>query len=85
MPKSSKSSLITRRAWVVQHQGGWYLDQNGIWTDRLEWAWWPLDPHAAAIRLQQLHINLSSCRLVPMTLTAHPAIPWDWQPDESDG
>jgi len=75
----STSYSITRRVWVVQHRGGWYLDAQGVWTDRLEWAWWPLDPHAAAKRLQHLNIDLSICRLVPMTLTTHPSIPWKWR------
>ena len=60
---------------------GRFLDPQGIWTDRLEWAWWPLDPEAAAARLQQLNIDLATCRLVPVTLTAHPSTPWQWRAD----
>jgi hypothetical protein len=66
---------------VVQHRNGWWLDENGLWTDRLEWAWKPLDPYAAASRLQQLKISLTACRLRPLTLTAHPATPWQWLAD----
>ena len=58
---------------------GRFLDPQGIWVCRLYWAWWPLDPDAAALRLRQLHIDLHACRLVPMTLTAHPSIPWAWR------
>jgi hypothetical protein len=63
----------------VQHRGGWYLDAQGVWVDRLEWAWWPLDPHSAAQRLREFNIDLRICRLVPVTVTAHPAIPWNFQ------
>ncbi len=79
--ESSKSSSITRHVWVVQHRNGWWLDPQGIWTDRLEWAWWLLDPHVAAARVQRLGINLAVCQLVPMTITAHPATPWQWHAD----
>ena len=77
MPANSASCSITRHAWVVGRQGR-FLDPQGIWTDRLEWAWWPLDPDAAAVRLQQLGIDLTTCQLVPITLTAHPSTPWNW-------
>ncbi len=79
--ESSKSSSITRHVWVVQHRNGWWLDPQGIWTDRLEWAWWLLDPHVAAARVQRLGIDLAACQLVPLTLTAHPATPWQWHAD----
>jgi len=76
------SCLITRHVWVVQHlRSGWWLDPQGIWTDRLEWAWWLLDPHVAAARVQRLGINLAVCQLVPMTLTTNPSIPWRWRAD----
>jgi len=77
--ESFTSCLITRQVWVVQHRNGWWLNPQGIWIDRLEWAWWLLDPHVAAARVQRLGINLSICQLVPMTLTAHPSIPWQWR------
>ena len=79
--ESSTNSSITRHVWVVQHRNGWWLDENGLWTDRLEWAWKPLDPHVAAARVQRLGINLAVCQLLPMTLTAHPATPWQWHAD----
>jgi hypothetical protein len=66
---------------VVQHLGGQFLDPQGLWTSRLEWAWWPLDPQAAAARLRQLDINLSTCRLIPVVLQAHPSVPWQWRAD----
>ena len=78
---SFRPCLISRLAWVVQDQDGRFLDQNGIWTERLEWGWWPLDPDAAASRLQQLGIDLRTCRLIPVTLQAHPAAPWAWRAD----
>ena len=81
MPANSASCSITRHAWVVMDEHGRVLDPQGIWTDRLEWAWWPLDPEAAAARLQQLGIDLTGCRLVPVTLTAHPSAPWQWRAD----
>ena len=67
--------------WVVQHRNGWWLDPKGIWTDRPEWALTLLDPHVAAARVQRLGISLAVCQLVPMTLTAHPSIPWQWRAD----
>ena len=79
--ESSSPCLISRLVWVVQDQDGRFLDQNGLWTERLEWAWWPLDPDAAASRLQQLGIDLRTCRLIPVTLQAHPAAPWAWRVD----
>jgi len=66
---------------VVQDRDGRYLDQNGLWTERLEWAWWPLDPAAATDRVRQLGIDLESCQLIPMTLRAHQATPWNWSAD----
>jgi hypothetical protein len=67
--------------WVVQHRNGWWLDENGLWTNRLEWAWKPHDSCAAAIRVQQLKISLTVCFLRPLILTAHPSIPWQWRAD----
>lgn len=60
---------------------GRFLDPQGLWVDRMEWAWWPLDPDAAVLRLRQLRIDLHACRLVPMTLTAYPSAPWAWRAD----
>ncbi len=76
---NSANSWITRHVWVVQHRNGWWLDENGLWTDRLEWAWKPLDSYAAASRVQQLKISPTVCRLRPLTLTARPCIPWKWR------
>ena len=76
--ESSKSCLIIRRAWVVQHLGGQFLDPQGDWTSRLELAWQPRDPRVAADRLRHLDIGLSTCRLVPVTLQAKPAMSWQW-------
>ena len=66
---------------MVRDRDGRYLDQNGFWTERLEWAWWPLDPAAATDRVRQLGIDLKSCQLIPMTLRAHLATPWNWSAD----
>ena len=77
--ENSTSCSITRHVWVVQHhRSGWWLDENGLLTDRLEWAWRLLDPHVAAARVRQLGFDPYAYRLVPMTLTAHPSIPWQW-------
>lgn len=60
---------------------GQVLDPQGIWIYRWDWAWLPLDPQPVAARLQQLGIDLTTCRLVPVTLTAHPSTPWQWRAD----
>jgi hypothetical protein len=65
----------------VQHRNGWWLDENGLWTDRLEWAWKPLTPSPPPVRLQQLNIDLTTCLFAPVTLTADPSTPLNWRAD----
>lgn len=66
---------------MVMDEHSQVLDPQGIWVRRWDWAWWLLDPEAAAARLQQLGVDLTTCRLVPVTLTAHPSTPWQWRAD----
>jgi len=59
-------SWIRRPAWLIQSPRGCFLDPQGTMTLQPEQAWLALDPAAMAARVQQLGIDLTGWRMVPI-------------------